>query len=88
MPERDHLAAHAKISYEKTIAPMLIDNCVTCHRAGGIGPWQMTSYQMIQGFAPMIREVIRTERMLSDRQCAFVEFLRLSVLPLACIDES
>ena len=63
MPERERRAAHARISYEKTIAPMLIDNCVTCHRAGGIGPWQMTSYQMVQGFAPMIREVIRTERM-------------------------
>ena len=42
---------------------MLIDNCVTCHRAGGIGPWQMTNYDMIKGFAPMIREVVRTKRM-------------------------
>jgi hypothetical protein len=63
MPELARRAAHAKISYEKTIAPMLIDNCVTCHRAGGIGPWQMTSYEVVKGFAPMIREVIRTERM-------------------------
>lgn len=63
MPERSHKQAHAKISYEKTIAPMLIDNCVTCHRQGGIGPWQMTSYDMIKGFSPMIREVVRTERM-------------------------
>jgi peroxiredoxin len=63
MPERDKHSAHAKISYEKTIAPMLIDKCVTCHRTGGIGPWQMTSYDMVRGFAPMIREVLRTERM-------------------------
>jgi mono/diheme cytochrome c family protein len=63
MPERDKKAAHAKISYAKTIAPMLIDNCVTCHRQGGIGPWQMSSYDMVKGFAPMIREVVRTERM-------------------------
>ena len=63
LPEADRRSAHAKISYEKTIAPMLIDNCVTCHRNGGIGPWQMTSYLMVKGFAPMIREVIRTERM-------------------------
>ena len=63
MPEAARRAAHANISYEKTIAPMLIDNCVTCHRHGGIGPWQMTSYEMVKGFAPMIREVIRTERM-------------------------
>src|SRR5678815_3685707 len=49
MPERDKKAAHAKIAYSKTIAPMLVDNCVTCHRQGGIGPWQMTSYEMIKG---------------------------------------
>jgi peroxiredoxin len=63
LPELDRKQAHAKISYEKTIAPMLIDNCVTCHRQGGIGPWQMTGYDMIKGFSPMIREVVRTERM-------------------------
>ena len=63
MPERDRRTAHAQISYEKTIAPMLLDKCVACHREGGIGPWQMTSYEMIKGFAPMIREVVRTQRM-------------------------
>ena len=63
MPERDRRAAHAQISYEKTIAPILTDKCVTCHRAGGIGPWQMSSYEVVKGFAPMIREVVRTQRM-------------------------
>jgi len=63
MPERAKRAAHATISYEKTIAPMLLDKCVTCHRQGGIGPWAMTSYDMVRGFAPMIREVLRTQRM-------------------------
>jgi hypothetical protein len=63
MPERDKKQAHTQISYEKTIAPMLLDKCVECHRTGGIGPWQMTSYDMIKGFAPMIREVVRTQRM-------------------------
>ena len=32
MPELARSDAHAAISYQKTIAPMLIDNCVTCHR--------------------------------------------------------
>jgi hypothetical protein len=63
MPERDRRAAHAQISYEETIAPLLLDKCVACHREGGIGPWQMASYEMIRGFAPMIREVVRTQRM-------------------------
>jgi hypothetical protein len=52
-----------KISYSNEIAPMLIDNCVTCHRGGGIGPFAMTDYNVVRGFAPMIREVVRTKRM-------------------------
>src|SRR5262245_12266558 len=34
MPERARRAAHSQISYEKSIAPLLIDKCVTCHREG------------------------------------------------------
>ncbi|MCP5180198.1 MAG: redoxin domain-containing protein [Pseudomonadales bacterium] len=62
-PEVAARAQHATISYSDTIAPILQKNCVTCHREGGIGPWAMTSYDMVRGFAPMIREVIRTQRM-------------------------
>ena len=56
-------ADHGAISYSETIAPLLQENCVTCHQTGGIGPWAMTDYNMVRGFAPMIREVIRTKRM-------------------------
>jgi mono/diheme cytochrome c family protein len=52
-----------RISYSKEIAPLLIENCVTCHRDGGIGPFAMTDYTIVRGFAPMIREVVRTKRM-------------------------
>ncbi len=62
-PERERRDTHAAISYSDTIAPILADNCVACHREGGIGPWAMTSYDMVRGFAPMIREVLRTRRM-------------------------
>jgi hypothetical protein len=50
-------------AYSKEVAPLLADNCVACHRAGGIGPFAMTDYNVVKGFAPMIREVIRTRRM-------------------------
>jgi peroxiredoxin/mono/diheme cytochrome c family protein len=62
-PERDRKASHAKISYSQEIAPMLKDKCTACHQTGGVGPWAMTSYDMVKGFAPMIREVVRTQRM-------------------------
>ena len=62
-PEKKLTEQHAKISYSKEIAPLLEKNCVSCHREGGIGSWAMTEYNMIRGFAPMIREVVRTQRM-------------------------
>ena len=54
---------HSAISYSSTIAPMLKENCAYCHVDGGIAPWTMSSYSMVRGFAPMIREVVRTRRM-------------------------
>ena len=62
-PERERRDAHAKISYAETIAPLLTEKCVACHRPGGVGPWAMTDYNMVRGFAPMMREVLRTKRM-------------------------
>ena len=49
--------------YASEIAPILQENCMACHVEGGIGPWAMSEYAMIQGFAPMIREVVRVKRM-------------------------
>ena len=51
------------VTYVDDVAPILIENCVTCHRDGGIGPWAMKNYAIVRGFAPMIREVVRTKRM-------------------------
>ena len=62
-PERGKAASFAKISYAKTIAPIIEKKCATCHQPGGIGPMTLTNYEMIKGFSPMIREVIRTDRM-------------------------
>ncbi len=62
-PERAKAAQHAKISYTKDVAPILEAKCVACHQEGGIGPFAMNNYQTVKGFSPMIREVIRTDRM-------------------------
>ena len=51
------------VSYSKDVAPILADNCARCHREGGIAPFAMNSYNVIKGFAPMIREVVMTKRM-------------------------
>jgi peroxiredoxin len=59
----DFPAKEAKISYVGDVAPILEKNCVGCHEKGGIGPFAMSSYAMVKGFSPMIREVVMTHRM-------------------------
>jgi peroxiredoxin len=61
-PARDANLASVP-DYETVIAPILIERCVGCHVEGGIGPFAMNSHMMIQGWSPMIREVIMTNRM-------------------------
>ena len=62
-PDRKNVAQFAKIDYATEIAPILADKCVVCHTQGGMGPFAMNSYDVIKGFSPMIREVLRTKRM-------------------------
>jgi mono/diheme cytochrome c family protein len=62
-PDRAHAAEFAKIDYATQVAPILADKCVVCHTQGGLGPFAMNSYDIVKGFAPMIREVLRTKRM-------------------------
>ena len=62
-PEAGKAAEHANISYSKTVAPILQNKCVACHQKGGIGPFAMNSYEIVKGFAPMIREALMADRM-------------------------
>jgi mono/diheme cytochrome c family protein len=62
-PDRAKAADFAKISYAKDVAPILADKCLACHTQGGMGPFAMNSYEVVKGFSPMIREVLRTKRM-------------------------
>ena len=49
--------------YATEIAPIIAEQCASCHREGGIGPFAMDSHLMLQGWSPMIREVLLTKRM-------------------------
>ncbi len=55
--------AQATPSYAQDIAPIIAENCASCHRQGGIAPFAMDSHAMVQGWSPMIREVLMTKRM-------------------------
>ena len=50
-------------SYIEDVAPILESRCSYCHREGGSAPWAMSDHRMIQGWAPMIREALLTQRM-------------------------
>ncbi len=49
--------------YATEVAPIVAEQCASCHREGGIGPFAMDSHLMLQGWSPMIREVLLTKRM-------------------------
>ncbi|CAN0500999.1 unnamed protein product, partial [Scytosiphon promiscuus] len=55
--------ASAVPDYASEVAPIIAEQCASCHREGGIGPFAMDSHLMLQGWSPMIREVLLTKRM-------------------------
>ena len=53
----------ADLSFSDSVVPILKRNCLSCHREGGAAPFAMDSYRTVYGWAPMMREVVRTRRM-------------------------
>ncbi len=53
----------SSVTYTRDIAPILQARCVECHRAGEIGPFEVTSYDDAAGWGEMINEVVRGGRM-------------------------
>ncbi|MDP1931089.1 MAG: redoxin domain-containing protein [Gammaproteobacteria bacterium] len=61
-PVRDaHLASVP--DYATEVAPVIIENCVQCHRQFGAGPFPMDRYISLLGWSPMIKEVLLNKRM-------------------------
>ena len=55
--------ADAQVTYSNQVARIFADHCVRCHREHEIGPFAMTDYQEIVGWAEMILEVVQEKRM-------------------------
>lgn len=49
--------------YAENVAPILKEKCITCHVEGGVAPFAMNSHRMVQGWSPMMREVLMSRRM-------------------------
>jgi hypothetical protein len=56
-------AEAVEIDYAENVAPIFVEQCQSCHREGGIAPWAMSDYRMLQAFAPAIKEAVTTLRM-------------------------
>ena len=37
-----------QVTYADHVAQIITDNCVVCHREGGIGPMQLTNYEQVR----------------------------------------
>jgi hypothetical protein len=45
----------AEVTFADDIAPILYENCVKCHRPGGVAPMALISYEQVRPWAPLIQ---------------------------------
>ena len=53
----------APVTYSNQVSRILQARCVKCHRKGEIAPFALTEYREVAGWAEMIAEVVREQRM-------------------------
>ncbi|MFT4760336.1 MAG: hypothetical protein ACI9XO_003089 [Paraglaciecola sp.] len=67
---------NAQINFSEHIAPIIFENCTTCHRQGEVAPFALESYEDVAAYASMIKYVTGIRYMppwKPDRE--FSEFL-------------
>jgi hypothetical protein len=57
------LAAAKTPTFTEDVAPILHENCVSCHRPGEIGPMPLGTYEEVRPWAEAIRSVTETREM-------------------------
>lgn len=51
------------VTYASHVASIINDNCVVCHREGGIGPMELSSYEQVRPWAPLIQMKVANREM-------------------------
>lgn len=54
---------NAQVNYSEDIAPIIYDNCTSCHRPGEIAPFSLTNYDEAVAWAGMIQYVTEIKYM-------------------------
>jgi len=57
------IAESASVTFCKQVAPILYEHCYECHRPSEIGPFDVSHYDELRGWADMVVEVIEQKRM-------------------------
>jgi len=53
----------ADITYAADVATIIQNNCQVCHRAGGIGPMELVTYEDVRRYAPLIKIKVANREM-------------------------
>ncbi|MEX0641884.1 MAG: redoxin domain-containing protein [Pirellulales bacterium] len=60
---QENLTIDRKLTFHKDVAPILAKNCQACHRKGGVGPFELATYQDAYYNAERIAEAVGERRM-------------------------
>ncbi len=53
----------SSVTFCKEVAPILYEHCYECHRPNEIGPFDVSNFEELRGWADMVVEVIEQKRM-------------------------
>ena len=56
-------AQQEEITYNSHVADIINENCVVCHREGGVGPMQFENYDQVRPWAPLISMKVANREM-------------------------
>jgi len=52
-----------EVTYHSRVSRILNQNCVTCHRAGGVGPFALDSFARVSAYLPLIQSKVSQDLM-------------------------
>ena len=55
--------ANGQVNFSEHIAPIIYNNCTSCHRQGEVGPMQFTNYEEVATWGTMIKYVTEIKYM-------------------------
>jgi hypothetical protein len=58
-----HAAAANVPTFTRDVAPIVFNNCATCHRAGEVAPMTLTSYDEVRPWAKVIKNKVMSREM-------------------------